>query len=196
MWTRISSQERGGKAGKHRGQAFIDQYKRYYRLWLDQDGLGFRLRDAQHFSDSINDQMSIFNDDDGEELDRTAIDHILAGEYIPSPNQLRAMCLEFRMFGDLRDSFIEQADASRRERAGVEARHHEESVLPSRRTNPGGNVALPSFAEMVEESYHAKLDACENENINALLWNRIFKAWGRDGKDFSPEQLLRPDRGQ
>ena len=93
------------------------------------------------------------------------------------------------MFGDLRDSFIEQADASRRERADAEARHHEEIILPFRRTNPGGNVELPSFAEMVEESYRAKLNVYETEDINTLLWTRVFKAWGRNGKDFSPEQF-------
>ena len=188
MLTRISRQEQKGKSGNYSCQAFIEQYKRYYQLWLDQDGLGSSLRDAQQFANSINKHLRTFNDED-EDLDRTAINHILAGEYIPSLNQLRAMCLEFRMFGDLRDSFIERADASRRERADAEARHYEEIILPSRRTNPGGNVELPSFAEMVEESHRAKLNVYENEDINTLLWDRVFKAWGRNGKDFSPEQF-------
>ena len=132
--------------------------------------------------------MRTFNNDD-EELDRNTINHILAGEYIPSLNQLRSMCLEFRMFGDLRDSFIEQADASRRERAEAEARYHEENILPSRRTNPGGNVALTILRRDGRRKLPRKDRANEDEDINTLLWNRVFKAWGRNGKDFSPEQF-------
>ena len=100
MLTRYRGRSRKASREKIRGQAFIDQYKRYYQLWLDQDGLGFSLRDAQQFVESVNKHLRTFNDED-EELDRTTINHILAGEYIPSLNQLRAMCLEFRMFGDL-----------------------------------------------------------------------------------------------
>ena len=91
----------------------------------------------------------------------------------------------FDLYGSERDDFANQAIKSTEDAA----QRRKEAILPLRRTNPEGNMALPSFAEMVEDSYHARHRENAAESINTLLWNRVFKTWARNGRGMSPEHF-------
>jgi hypothetical protein len=164
---------------------FLNQFQGYYRLWEIENTIdSSHVPDSSQFSKAVNSSLQNLRVE-GESLDEAAINTIMAGNYIPSPQQILAISLVFDLYGFERDDFAKQAiksteDAAQRRRG---------EILPLRRTNPGSNTKLPSFAEMLEDSYRAKRRQNAAESINTLLWDRVFKTWAQDGRDMSPEQF-------
>ena len=164
---------------------FLNQFKGYYRLWGVENAIDYsHVPDSSQFAKAVNSSLQNLRIE-GETLDDAVVNNIMAGNYIPSPQQILAISLVFDLYGFERDDFANQAIKSTEDAA----QRRKEAIFPLRRTNPEGNIALPSFAEMVEDSYHAKHRENAAETINTLLWDRVFKTWARNGRGMSPEQF-------
>ena len=164
---------------------FLNQFKGYYRLWGVENTIDCsHVPDSSQFAKAVRSSLQNLRVE-GENLDDAVVNNIMAGNYIPSPQQILAISLVFDLYGFERDDFANQAIKSREDAA----QRRKEAILPLRHTNPEGNMALPSFAEMVEDSYHAKHREHAAGTINTLLWDRVFKTWARNGRGMSPERF-------
>lgn len=96
------------------GKPFPDQFKDYLRSWKEADGTRI-TGTSRKLAEAVNKHISALRIENPakEALTDDTIDRILSGKYVPSDPQLQAVALEFRLFGDPRDDFIEAAKKSR-----------------------------------------------------------------------------------
>jgi hypothetical protein len=169
--------------------SFVAMLNAYYKRWSHgSNPLQRKWQPSTEFAEKINRHLSGLNVV-GHDLDADRVKQMMKGEILPTPEQLMAICIEFKLYGDSRATL--QAFAAAEQQARIEAKERDiqQRILPLRASNPAGDLSLPSFAEMVEESYRAKCAGKSDETIVSLLWERVFKAWKRDGSDMSPEQF-------
>lgn len=171
------------------GVPFIPLLNSHYKRWSNgSNPLQRKWQPSVEFAEKINKHLAGLNVQ-GQDVDADKVRQMMLGEILPSPEQLMAMCIEFKLYGDARMSMQGSAAAEKQARIEAKERDIQTRIMPLRSSNPGGDLSLPSFAEMVEESYKAKCTGEKDETIVTLLWERVFKAWKRDGSDMSPEQF-------
>jgi hypothetical protein len=168
---------------------FIPLLNRYYKRWSNGSGpLERKWQPSAEFAERINKHLVGLNVQE-QDIDADKVRQMMMGEILPTPEQLMAMCIEFKLYGDARSTLRTSAVAEQQARIDAKDRDMQMRILPLRKSNPAGDLNLLSFAEMVEESYRAKCAGESDETIVTLLWGRVFNAWKRDGSDMSPEQF-------